>query len=68
MSADAKAWQDDDGWVWHGVNDLCDQQHTEVGLLDLLRALETCENKGQPMRWTIHVYPDGQTGLRGFCC
>ena len=67
MSADAKAWIDDDGWVWHGINDLCKKTHTAVGLSDLLRELEACENKGHSMRWQIRVYPDGKTGLVGWC-
>jgi len=66
MSADAKAWTDD-GWVWHGVNDLCDQPHVAVGLTNLLHLLEECENKGNTMRWEIRAYPNGELGLRGFC-
>lgn len=66
MSADAKAWTKD-GWIWQGVNDLCDDQHTAVGLSELLEALEGCENKGRAMRWEIRAYPDGTYGLVGYC-
>lgn len=68
MSADAKAWTDGDGWLWRGINDLCDEQHEAVGLSELLRELEQCENKGRPMRWEMRQYPGGTFGLRGFCC
>lgn len=67
MSSDAKAWTDDDGWTWHGINDLCEEVHMAVGLTELLRELETCENKGSPMRWQIRIYPDGKTGVVGYC-
>jgi hypothetical protein len=67
MSSDAKAWTDD-GWVWKGVNDLCERKHDAVGLVELLRQLEVCENKGNPMRWELFQYTDGSLGLRGFCC
>ena len=68
MSADAKAWHADEGWIWRGVNDLCDQPHEAVGLSTLLRELEACENKGHPMRWVLYRYPDGSLGLKGYCC
>ena len=68
MSADAKAWAADDGWVWKGITDACDHQHEAVGLVGLLRELEDCENSGKPMRWEPFLYTDGQIGLRGFIC
>ena len=67
MSADAKAWYDDSGWVWCGINDRCDETHKECSLSDLLRSVEACENDGRVMRWQIRVYPDGRTGLVGWC-
>jgi hypothetical protein len=71
VSADAKVWQDDDG-MWRGVHDSgCEvrggHEGTSYDLVDVLAYVEGCENKGKPMRWAIHVYPDGKTGLRGFC-
>ena len=68
MSADAQAWHDGDGWTWRGINDLCNETHVAVGLTDLLREIEACENKGQPMRWVLYQYTDGRLGLKGYCC
>ena len=65
MSADAKAWTDD-GWIWRGVNDLCDRQHEAANLADLLYELEECQNQGRRMRWEPFRYTDGTLGLRGW--
>ena len=66
MSADAKAWPSGDGWVWQGITDACDHRHEAVGLVDLLRELEACENHGHPMRWILVAYSNGTQGLKGY--
>ena len=68
MSADAKAWTEGDGWTWKGITDACDHQHETVGLVDLLRELEACENKGRPMRWVPFLYSNGELGIKGYIC
>jgi hypothetical protein len=69
MSADAKAWYDEDGRDWHGCHDgPCaadaiphDQADT---LVLLLSGIEWCMNAS--LRWEIRVYPDGKAGLVGW--
>lgn len=73
MSADAKAWQEDDG-SWHIIHDgECEafdagtvRHHgTAYDLMELLQhigaALET-----PSMRWEFRTYPGGKTGLVGY--
>lgn len=72
MSADAKLWTDGEerDWLaWKGLHDgpcSCQIPHDQGDTLaHLIRDIETCMG-GRPMRWVLHVYPDGKAGLRGF--
>jgi hypothetical protein len=67
MSADAKAWQDDDGH-WHAIHDGdCDISHDGMAcdLVQVLGDVQACMNKSR-MRWDLFVYKDGKAGLRGY--
>jgi hypothetical protein len=71
MSSDAKVWQDGDGWIsWKGVHDgacISECYIHEQGM-SLSSVLEQIEKVfGQTLRWSIRIYPDGKTGLVGYC-
>ena len=67
MSCEAKVWYDDDGWLWNGI---CDSggEFCKDSLQEVLAEIEEVENKGRPMRWTLHVFKGGLIGLRGWIC
>lgn len=64
MSADAKVWQDKEGW--HGICDAVPGEQfneTNYGLVDILREIEG-EMK-QRLHWEIFQFGNGP-GLRGY--
>ena len=67
MSSDAKIWGHD--YFWEGVHDGdCNKpynHHVNDTLYHILGDIEDCLQTLN-MRWQIHVYPDGTTGLRGW--
>ena len=67
MSADAKAWPEDErGYLWKGICDANPGVETPdgAGLSEVLLTLDFWN--GRPLAWSIHVYPDGRTGLVGY--
>lgn len=70
MSADAKAWYDDDGRNWRGLHDgpcLSPIPHDQGDtLVNLLTDIERCMVGDGALRWMIRVYPDGKAGLVGW--
>lgn len=64
MSADAKVWQDKDGW--HGIADFMPNTQLNYTNYDLSELLEEIEVRaGQPLHWEIFQFDNGP-GLRGF--
>lgn len=74
MSADAKAWTDENG-AWHVLHDgpcvpasphggTFHDNATPHGLAGNLNGVETC--MGGPLRWEFRTYPDGTVGLVGW--
>lgn len=70
MSADAKVWNDGEGWCsWRGLHDGdCKEDatpHDRGGNLSYVIAqIERC--MGSDIRWEFRQYPDGQIGLVGW--
>jgi hypothetical protein len=70
MSADAKVWQDGEGWFsWKGLHDgpcfegvLAHDQG--ANLVELLLDIEKCQRR--PMRWELFTYTDGTVGIQGY--
>lgn len=63
MSADAKVWQDENGW--HGI---CDATKEEYGgshymLSEIIGLIE--EEMRQKLHWEIFIFKNG-LGLRGY--
>lgn len=67
MSADAKAWQEDDG-LWVVVHDgPCShlaRRHENFSLLDVLDDVGQCTKTRYA--WEIRQYPDSKLGLVGY--
>lgn len=63
MSADAKVWQDKDGW--HGVADFMEER-LDMSDYDLVNILEQIEIMAkQELYWEIFQFSNGP-GLRGY--
>lgn len=69
MSADAKVWKQDDRW--YGVHDgecVTSAFYHEQGAQSLTEVLEMVECcSGYRYEWWFRAYPDGRTGLVGYC-